>query len=460
MTRFDHVAVVGASIGGLLAARVVSSHARHVSVLERDDLPTAPADRRGVPQGRHVHNLLSQGCQVVEELFPGIGAELAAAGAPYVDDLDQLDVELMGHPFLKASRSGPGTYVPTRALLEHLVRRRVEQLPGVTIRRGVDVETPVVAAGRVAGVRLTDRSTGLTEVRPADLVIDASGRSGRTPGWLEAMGLPGPEEEVVEVGIRYVSQRVRPAPGSLPERLRMVLRGPLPERRTGLAAFANEDGLWTVTVFGYAGEHPDLSRAALTGLVRELTPPDVGAALVAATPVSEVVQHRFPSNQWRHYERLHDFPDGLLVLGDAVCSFNPIYGQGMTSAALQALTLKDCLEHNADPLAPAFFRAAAKQVLVAWQGSAGADLALPGVTGRASLPVRLGNRYVERVVAACEHDADVAEHFFRVISMVDAPTTLMRPGMLRKVMVPRQRSKAARTAAMSASPSPSEDVRS
>jgi 2-polyprenyl-6-methoxyphenol hydroxylase-like FAD-dependent oxidoreductase len=189
------------------------------------------------------------------------------------------------------------------------------------------------------------------------------------------------------------------------------------------------------TVFGMAGNDPPVELSAMCAFVEEFTPPRVLDAVRAAEPVGQVAQHRFPSSRWRRYDKARRFPEGLLVVGDAVCSFNPIYGQGMTVAALEALALRDCLSHGADHLAQRFFRAAARPIAQAWQLAAGGDLSLPEVEGTPPLATRLLNGYIDRVLIAAEYDTTVFEQFLKVAWLVDSPRRLLRPSMIRRAAV-------------------------
>lgn len=433
----EHAVVLGGSMAGLVTARVLSEHYARVTVVERDGLPTAGEQRRGVPQGRHVHALLPRGGEVLEELFPGIVAELSGAGAPLVADASQMHFEVLGHRLSRdPSPLQPVGVQASRPFLEGAVRRRVRGLANVEVLDGHDVLGLVATPGRerVTGVRVERHGEGVERELAADLVVDSMGRAGRTPAALEEWGYPRPAEESVEVDIAYTSVPVRLRPGALDGSLFLI--GPRPDRMTSMGLFAYEDDVWLLTVMGYGAARPQPDLGSMLDRVREMAPAAVVAALTEAEPLDDVRVHRYPASRRRRYEKVARFPEGLLVTGDALCSFNPVYGQGMTVAAVEAIALRRVLTTTTDDasLSRRFFRAAAAHVDVAWKLSVGSDLALPEVPGERSLEVRAVNRYLGRLLAVAEDDALVAARFLRVIGFLDPPTALFRPRVAARVL--------------------------
>ncbi|MCW2690851.1 MAG: hypothetical protein JWR37_5741 [Mycobacterium sp.] len=433
----EHAVVLGASMGGLLAARVLADVYETVTVVERDELPETAANRRGVPHGRHVHLLLGRGSQVLGELFPGFLDELVAAGTPVFDDgdLSKLYWSNGGHLFPRSGqfKDIESLLFPSRPFLESHVRRRLRAVANVTMMEGHDVVEPTSTAtrDRVTGALVRARPDGSERMLEADLVVDAMGRGARTPAFLESLGYGRPVEDHVGMRLVYSSQLLRLPPGMLHEM--MVIIGPVPGRPTGMALFGNENNTWMFSVFGMVGREPPGELAEMLAFVEEFAPAHVLAAIRAAEPLAEVARHRMPSSQWRRYDKMRRFPAGLLVFGDAICSFNPIYGQGMTVAALEALALQRCLRRGEDGLARRYFQATAKAVGMAWQLAAGGDLSLPEVEGLRPLPVRIANKYVDRVLAAAESDTVVAEQFSRVSTLIDPPARLFHPAVIARV---------------------------
>ncbi len=438
----ERAIVLGASMGGLLAARVLADFFRTVTVVERDVLPDGPAVRRGVPQGRHVHVLLARGAQILQDLFPGFLNELVAAGAPVWDDgeLSELHLSFGGHEMLRSGKlafepQALAVYLPSRPLLEYHVRSRLQAISNVTILGGHDVAELMSTAdrNRVTGVRVVNRDSGAQQELTADVVIDATGRGAHTPAFLEGLGYGRPVEDHIVMHTTYVSQLLRIPRGTLTEML--VDIGPAPGRSTGMFLAGYENDTWIFTVFGMVGHEPPRDLAGMLSFVQDYCPAHLIAAVRAAEPIGEVVHHRMPSSQWRRYDKMPRLPDGLLVCGDAICSFNPIYGQGMTVAALDAAALRDCLRHGGTDLPRRYFRASAKPIGVAWQMVAGSDLTNPEVTGRRSKSMRITTRLVDWALTACESDPVVATRFFRVNGLIDHPIRLLHPAFIYRVAV-------------------------
>jgi flavin-dependent dehydrogenase len=321
------------------------------------------------------------------------------------------------------------------------VHARIRALPTAEIIDGCDILGLVTTADRdrVTGVRIARRAAGGAEdTIGANLVVDATGRGARTPGWLAAIGYDQPPEERLGIRLKYATRHLRLRPGALGG-AKVVGIGAEPARPTGLVLFAQEQGRWILTAFGYGGHHPPTDPQGFLRFVEAVAPPGLFAAIRDAEPLDDIVAYQFPANLRRRYERLRRFPAGLLVIGDAICSTNPAHALGMSVAALQAAALRASLADGDRDLARRFFRAAAKPVNTAWQLAVGADLSLPQVQGPRPLPVRVINAYVNWALTAAERDHVVAERFLRVAALQDPPPQMFRPSTALRVALGNRR---------------------
>jgi 2-polyprenyl-6-methoxyphenol hydroxylase-like FAD-dependent oxidoreductase len=418
----SHAVVVGASMAGLLAARALHGPYARVTVLDRDALPDDATPRRGVPQGRQLHILLARGAVIIDAMFPGLLDELDKAGVPVLRHFREVHMTLGGRTFAQPDKPGdPPTYNVTRPRLEAQVRSRLAELPGVEIVPGSEVTALLhtTAKDRVSGVRVRRAVDATEHDLTADLVVDATGRSGRTTVWLGDLGYQPAPEEKLPVDLMYASRFVRPAPGAMGP-LRALLVSPRPGHPRALGALEVEGGRWMVTPAGYTGHHPPTDGPGWEAYVRSVAPAHIADGLLSGERLTQAVTHRFPANRRRRYEKVSRFPAGFLVVGDAACSFNPLYGQGMTVAAMEAEALRACFVRGKGADARDF--------------ATGADLSLPEVRGRRTPKVRAGVAYTEQLQAAASVDPVVTETFLRVLGFLDPPTALLGPSFARRVL--------------------------
>jgi 2-polyprenyl-6-methoxyphenol hydroxylase-like FAD-dependent oxidoreductase len=430
----DRAVVIGGSMAGLLTARVLSDHFRQVTLIERDRMGTEPESRKGQPQTRHLHGLLANGARIMSGWFPGLLDELKAGGAMVGDSGETMRWYVNGGYRARFHSGLPGATM-SRPFLEHLVRRRVRTLPNVTIRDGTGVEGLQTEDGgaRVTGVKLA----GGGEVVPADLVVDASGRGSASTRWLQALGFPPPPETVLKVDVGYATRLYRRDPNAEGAGDWVFVTPVAPrERRIG-GAFPIEGERWIVTLGGWFGDHGPTDEADFLAFAKSLPAPDIHQIASTSEPLSEIMTYKYAANLRRHYERMERFPEGYLVLGDAACSFNPVYGQGMTSAALQAHELDQVLDRagpSTEPLATRFFRRAAKVIDRPWQLAVGEDFRFPEAVGKRPPGTDLVNRYVSQVHRATHTDPVVGLAFLEVMNLIEPPTRLMTPAVLWRIL--------------------------
>jgi len=403
--------VTGGGIAGLLAARVLGE-SHEVVVLERDELSDEPEPRPGVPQGRHVHGLLVRGGELLEGLFPGLRAELVDAGAALADAGDMRILNPLG--WLAAAPTGMPLLSLSRPLLETSIRRRVT----AEIKTGVHVTGLSLRDGVVDGVQTRDHGR-----IDADLVVDASGRSSKLPAWLAAAGITSPEPEVVDSRTGYAT-RIYTAPEDFPVAYAESLSAPHLPR--GVAAMRVEGDRLMVTAQGAAGDHPPRDLDGYQEFLDSLRVP-ISEMLAGAEPLSPVYLFARTASRRHAFEATANWPGGLVAVGDAVCAFNPVYGQGITVAAMEALLFRRHDDFSARGCR-AFQRKVARTSKGTWAMSSNAD--------RGWVETRRGGLlgwYLKKWQAGIVHDPDLFRRFVRVVHMVASPATLFSPAVFRRL---------------------------
>lgn len=439
--RSGRVIVVGGSMAGLLTARALADHAESVVVLERDRLTAEVAPRSRVPQGRHLHALLSAGLERLREWFPGIEGELTSHGAVPVDGSEAW-VHQGGGYRARGHWGRPGLGM-TRPLLEHVVRGRVAALPGVTIEDGTTVGAVTMRLGRVTGVVVNG------EPRPADLVVDCSGRSSRIAHDLAASQVLDPPVTTVAIDIGYTSFFLRRSPGDFEGKLLVSIENPGTFR--GGAVMPVEGDRWQVTLSGVHGDVPPTTDDEIERFAASLSTPAVAQLIRHCERVSDIETYRFPSSRRRHFEKVRALPTGLVTVGDASSSFDPIYGQGMTSSALQAAALGAVVARTgivADDLPKRFHRKAARIIEAPWRIAVGGDFGHPQTVGTRPVGTAQLNGYMVRVIHAAHASLPVTRSFNRVLQLEDPPTALLAPTTVVRVLRASRRSPAVTGAAV------------
>lgn len=427
--------VIGASMSGLLAARVLADRFAQVTVLDRDLLPDPAQARKGVPQGRHPHVLLCRGRKILERLFPGLNDAAFAAGAVTGDILGQARWYVGGGRLCRTT-AGVGGLLLSRPQLETLVRRRVLALPNVRFWENTDARGYTWDADSrcVTGVRVVRRSLGeAEETLTANLVVDCTGRGSRSAVWLEGAGYPKPAVEELKIEKGYTARIYRRRPEDLDGDVAVVVPPTCPPWRGG-ALIAVEDDRWIVGLAGYLGDQPPKDEAGFLEFVRSVPAPELHELLSCAEPLSDFLTHHYPASRRCRYDRLPRFPEGCLVMGDALMSLNPIYGQGMTLAALTAEALEQALAGGTNGLAARYFRAAHRALDGPWQTVIANDLRHPDVVGPRPAAWRFFSAYVDRVQRAAHRSPAAAIALLKVSEIMEPPTSLLRPAILLRAL--------------------------
>jgi len=436
-----HAIVIGGSMAGLLAARVLSEHFERVTIIERDHLLDDVQPRKGVPQGRHVHTLLAGGAAILGAYFPDLFAALAKDGAVPVGTSDirryQLGVRVAAVP-------GPLKALwQSRPFLEEHVRAALSARNNVHILDGCSVTRLRTDDERITGVVLRHHSGEQREDElAASLVVDASGRGSRAPQWLASLGYGHVEETCVTIDVGYAS-RIYRCPDPLPTEWKvLIVLGPPPDHKRAGVIFPLEGGYWMVTLGGWLRDYPPDDAAGFLDYARSLSQPDLYEAIKEAEPITPIAVYKYSANRWRHYERLSLLPEGFIVMGDAVCAFSPVYGQGMSVAAMEAKTLDTCLREqqrctgNIHPtsLPQRFQQAIAKEIKAPWMLSTGEDLRYPETEGHRSLGTRLFTWYIRRVIGLTASHPLVAAAFFQVWHLLKPLRSLFEPRIVWAVL--------------------------
>ena len=437
----QQAAVIGGSLAGLMTARVLADHFEAVTVLERDHIEDQPALHRSIPQGQHLHTLLLGGQQVMASLYPGfidklatLGAVRCRAGKDIVFYLPTGKAFSMTGTVREPRDLGFDITCHSRGLLEYCVRQCTRQHPNITFARQSTVQGLVSADGHIRGLQYTQSREPQTLA--TDFVVDASGRRSQTPRWLTELGFQAPEATTIGVDMAYASAKFHvPDDYDETERL-LVVMGPPPDFPNAAVMEIIEDQTWHVTLAGRFGDYPPHDAEGFFAFAQGLHTPRLYDLIKGAERVADITTYRFPTSVQRHYERLTTFPEGLIVLGDAISSFNPVYGQGMSSTALQVQALQQLLAERAsgprglDGLALAFFPKAAEIIETPWSLAAGRDFAYPETQGQRPADLEESGQYFADVDALSAEDLEVQRLLVEVLNLAK-PLAVLREEPLR-----------------------------
>jgi 2-polyprenyl-6-methoxyphenol hydroxylase-like FAD-dependent oxidoreductase len=436
----NRAVVIGAGVGGLVAARALANHFKQVVVLERDILPRDAKSRPGAAQGRHTHVLLGGGLRALCKLFPEFDQDLAEAGAVRLSAGLDLLVETPGYDPFPQRDFDLVTYSASRPLIELTIRKRLEHDRNILVLEGCRVGSIVMTpdGARIAAVTYETKD-GKGETLAADLVIDASGRGAVTLDLLQATGRSLPEETVIGINCQYATATFA-IPDNAPVNYKGVMHLPsAPESSRAATLFPIEGNRWIVSLTARHGDQPPGDYEGFFAFARSLRTPTIFEAIKHARLLDPIVGYGFPGSVKRHFERLTCFPLGLLPLGDAICRFNPVYGQGMSVAAQEATLLSDLLQSTStDPnrlarLAASYFAGMPALLEVPWSVTA-LDLVYPRTTGLRPPDFQRTLKFREALMRLASHDAEVHKLFFEVNQLIRAPSAFRDPALQQRVM--------------------------
>ncbi|VIO71461.1 Putative epoxidase LasC [Bradyrhizobium ivorense] len=432
--------VIGAGMAGLSAAGALADHFGQVVVLERDILPSEPAHRAGTPQARHSHALLFGGQRALSNLFPGFEQDLARAGAvPLRAGLD-IRFERRGYDPFPQRDLGWVSYASSRPMIEHAVRQRVESRANIMLRQRCRV-TEVLGSpngGVVTGVGC-DNGNGANETIGADLVVDASGRGAPTLALLQSMGCPPPEETTIGIDLAYATCIFAIPADASTDWKGVITVAQAPHERRGGIMLPLEANRWMATISGRHGDVPPGDADGFLAFAQSLRTPTIYNAIRQAEPLDGVARYGFPESAWRHFERLDFFPRGLLPIGDAICRFNPAFGQGMSVAALEARLLRELLERlgeDSDPigrLAPAFFAEVPTLLETPWS-VAMLDFAFPNTRGQRPADFETTLKFGDALIRLAAKDPAVHRLTLEVQQLLKPRSVYRDPTLVQRVL--------------------------
>nr|WP_157527185.1 FAD-dependent monooxygenase [Kibdelosporangium sp. MJ126-NF4] len=427
--------IVGAGIGGLAAAQAVAADFDNVTIVERDVLTPDTSSRNGVRHGHHYHGLVGQ--ELFARLFPGILDKMEERGAPRVDMTADVRASYFGNQLLCES-TGLQALMTSQPFLEKHLRNEVASLSNVSIFDRCTAGRIITASKNrhVTGIHVSFHETPDTspQLFPADLVVDATGRAARARTWLSDLGLARPIEESTAIRCTYTTCHFSAPPDAFGPQ-RTIVAGPTPQCPRGFFLAAQEDSRWVFSLFGYGPENkPSNNLDEFLTYSRDIVPPDVWDAMRQLQPDDQIVSFHYPATRRLHYQRHHNMPEGLVCVGDSLCTTSPIYGAGMTMAAMQALILKECLRDHPRELQGRFHRKVYNTMRPIWHFTRIADSVMPGVSKRPEFVNRLVGKLMTSTTAAAAHDLDVMTAIVKALTFNGSPSKLLKPKILHSIV--------------------------
>jgi len=423
--------VMGGSIAGLLAARVLSDYFENVTIIERDDYAENHKVRNGIPQANHIHLLLAKGKKIFQEFFPELEQDLMENGANKIDFLNDSKY-LLPSGWAQRFDSGIITFTCTRTLLENTIRQQIQKIPKIKIEKKIHITSLISEKLNNVGLQTSDGKK-----IHADLIVDCTGRNTKTPSWLEDVGYLKPAETKVDSFVGYATRRYIPPKNNRTWKMLVILNKPITNPRTGVI-YPIEDGKWLVGLYGIGKNYPPTDEQGFLEFTKNLENNDLYDALKDATPDSEIHGYKVQGSRKYHYEDMKRWPENFIVLGDAVAVFNPFYGQGMTSSALGAEVLGDMLKHGKmeKGFTRKFQKRLAKAISLPWILGTSEDMRWPTTVGkRPDMITRMVQDHAQRVLLLGPKSSLATKSFLQMTHMIKSPVVLFHPLILLQLVV-------------------------
>ena len=422
--------VMGGSIAGYLAARVLSEHFKEVVVIEKDSYTDDNSIRSGIPQANHVHILLVRGREILEDFFPNLEKELLKAGANKIDFLNDSRYRLPSGWAPKFD-SGLNTFACTRMLLENTIRQQIQKISKIKIEEGKQITSFVAEKSNKISLKTKEN-----EEIQGDLIVDCTGRNTKTPTWLEHIGFPKPRETRIGSLVRYATRRYIPPKKDRKWKMLVILNNPTTNPRIG-GIYPIEDGKWLVGLYSIGRDYPPTEEKGFLEFTKQLESLELYDTLKEALPDSEIHGYQVQGSRKYHYEEMSKWPENFIVLGDSVSVFNPYYGQGITSAALGAKTLNDMLkkEKIEKKFTKKFQKRLAKAIELPWVLGTSEDMRWPTTTGKRPDPItRAVQNYAQKVLLLAPKSTIATKSFLQMMHMVKTPTVIFHPTILLQMI--------------------------
>ena len=425
-------------MGGLLAARILLNHFERVTLVERDYFPSQPQQRNGVPQGSHVHVLLIQGQQILNDLFPSLEQELIAAEVPQVNwTAEWLTYSIRGwHPRFPSDLK---VYACSRNFLEWKIRHLLTANQNLEILAGCQVQNLIASSDKsqIIGVEVHNRNRNKTQHIQTDFVVDAGGRNSKTPQWLTTLGYQPPQETIINSFLGYASCWYQKPDGFEADWKGLLIEAEPPNKTRGGVLYPVEGNRWIVTLMGAGKDYPPTDEHKFLDFARSLRHPILSEVIAKSKPISPIYSYRRTENRLLHYEKLSQLPEGFIAIGDAVCAFNPIYGQGMTTAALEALVLDQSLQKrlNLTQFTQHFYQQLYQVIQNPWMLATGEDFRWKTtIGGQANLSTLILQKYTDQLMTITNKNHNLYYIWLKVLHMLEPPTALFHPQFILKVL--------------------------